>query len=229
METLVQRLPEIVIQIIVFLFALSVHEAAHGWMAYKLGDPTAKWLRRITLNPIKHIDLIGTIILPLFLAFTGAPVFGWAKPVPYVPRNLRKPRRDSALVAAAGPGSNLIVCLLSAFVLVVAKHSGLNINDYLGAIHEHGAASVPGIVAPVLYFVYVLMQINLILAVFNLIPVPPLDGSGILAAFLPYRFLVIYNNIRPYGFFIIYGLVILRVLDYLLIPFIWLLNLILSI
>src|SRR5512136_2642515 len=109
MESLLPRLPEIVIQLLAFALALSVHESAHGWMAERLGDPTARWLGRITLNPIKHIDLIGTIIFPLMLAVVGAPVIGWAKPVPFVSRNLRNQRRDPALVALAGPASNLLL------------------------------------------------------------------------------------------------------------------------
>ena len=121
MDALVARLPEIVCQLIAFALGIAVHEAAHAWAADRCGDPTARLLGRITLNPVKHLDPIGTVLFPLMLAAVGAPVFGWAKPVPVVTRNLRDLRRSSALVAAAGPASNLALALAAVGVLLVVK------------------------------------------------------------------------------------------------------------
>lgn len=219
MEAFVARLPEIVIQLLALALAISVHESAHGWMAERLGDPTARWLGRITLNPIKHIDPIGTVLFPLMLAFLGAPVLGWAKPVPYVPRNLRNPRRDPALVALSGPVSNLIFCAAATALLLVAKAVLPEFRSTLKLIIDHGAAAAPGVLAPLLYLLFALAMINLILAVFNLLPVPPLDGSKVLAAVLPPRMAGIYLAIDRFGMLILFALLWTGLLRFLLWPF----------
>ena len=183
----------IALEILIIFFSLSVHESAHGWMADKLGDHTARMLGRITLNPIPHIDPVGTIFLPLFLAIMGWPVFGWAKPVPVVSRNFKHIKRDGALVGAAGPLSNLGLVLISfvllSILLVVTgpEAFGRSWNT------EYSAA----------WWILQFGIINLILAVFNLIPIPPLDGSWILSAILPYRIQQFYDKTRAYSFIIL--------------------------
>lgn len=176
------------IQLLSFLFALSVHEASHAWVADRLGDSTARRLGRVTLNPIAHIDLFGTIIFPVILAITGMPVFGWAKPVPVNPYNLRNPKRDSMWVSAAGPVSNLLVATVGALLLKL-----IPVNQ--------PSLQIAGIIIAFLIF------LNIVLAVFNLIPIPPLDGSGIVEGLLKGQALEAYLKIRPYSMFILLGLI----------------------
>ncbi len=157
----------LVFEIIVLLFSVIIHEVSHGAMAYYLGDPTAKQSGRLSLNPLKHIDPFGSIIVPLLLYITtnGSLVFGWAKPVPFNPMFLRKPKRDIGLVAFAGPMANLILAVV--FGLLIRFANALSLNQ-----------AVVGLLTYVVF-------INLLLAVFNLVPIPPLDGSKILFSFAP--------------------------------------------
>lgn len=153
----------IIYQVIAFLVAITIHESAHAWMAYRLGDPTAKLSGRLSLNPIAHIDIYGTVLIPLFLIFIGSPfVFGWAKPVIFDPFNLQNPRRDSAMISLAGPASNFIVAILLAVIL--------------------------RFITPVFWLsnlVTAVIAINIVLGIFNLVPVHPLDGGKIFVGFLP--------------------------------------------
>jgi Zn-dependent protease len=206
MESFVLRLPQIVIQLVAFAVAISVHESAHGLVAERLGDPTARWLGRITLNPIKHVDLIGTVIFPLMLASIGAPIIGWAKPVPFVTRNLRNQRRDPALVGLAGPVSNVLVALGVVFVLVVLKTAMPSFRALLEAMLRPGVIRPSGIAAPLIYLLFSLAMINLVLAVFNLIPIPPLDGSHVVGALLPPRLHWQWMQLERYGFLLIFAL-----------------------
>jgi len=175
----------------VLLLSLTIHEAAHAWTANKLGDPTARALGRVSLNPIVHIDPIGTIVLPILAAVSHFPIIGWAKPVPVNTRNLRNPRRDFVLVAAAGPISNLMQALVAAVLLravVALAHGdigGLVLNALLMAV-----------------------EINLLLAFFNLIPVPPLDGGNVLLGILPPRAALGFSQLRQYGFIVLYALLL---------------------
>jgi Zn-dependent protease len=174
------------------LFSVVIHEVAHGWVAYRLGDPTAKQMGRLTLNPIHHIDIMGTVILPLMLIVLGGPVFGWAKPVPFNPRNFRRDvdiKNGTLLVALAGPGSNLILAFLASFLFVITQKffSGSHTLLYL-ALYQLTQA---------------ILIINLVLAFINLIPIPPLDGSKILLRFLPQRFYQPYFMLERYGFLIV--------------------------
>jgi Zn-dependent protease len=190
----------IVVQFAVVLFAISVHESAHAWTANKFGDPTAKLQGRVSLNPIAHIDLIGTIIFPILLAIIGAPVFGWAKPVMVNPYNLRNRRRDGMFISAAGPISNLLTAATTILVFLALKNTQL-------------LTSVP------LYTILLyLIIINIYLAIFNLIPIPPLDGSGIIEGVLKGDALSMYEKIKPYGFLILILAIYLHLLDYIANP-----------
>lgn len=191
----------IVVQFAVVLFAISVHESAHAWVADKCGDPTARLMGRVTLNPLAHIDLIGTIIFPILLAVIGAPVFGWAKPVMVNPNNLRNRRRDGMLVSAAGPISNILVALGVILLLGIFSYP----------IMQSTGSSIALLIKIATY----LLMINIFLAVFNLIPIPPLDGSGILEGMLKGEALVLFEKIKPYGFFILILVIYTHVLDFL--------------
>ena len=173
----------------VLLLSLTIHEAAHAWTADKLGDPTARALGRVSLNPLVHIDWIGTVLLPIIAAVSHLPLIGWAKPVPVMLRNLRHPRRDFMLVAAAGPISNLLQAVVAAVLLRLVWNPALG--------------NEPGLAATVLFLA---VQINLLLAFFNLIPVPPLDGGNVMLGLLPPKLAVSYSNLRQYGFIILYAL-----------------------
>ena len=177
------------------LVSLSVHEAAHAWTADRLGDPTARLLGRVSLNPIVHIDLIGTVLLPLIAAFSGLPIIGWAKPVPVNISRFRHPQRDFAIVAAAGPISNLLQALAAAILVHVIAPDGL----------------VPAVVR-------LAVNINVFLALFNLIPVPPLDGGNVLAGLLPPAAANVFVAMRPFGFLILYAMMFTGMLSALIVP-----------
>jgi len=179
----------VVFQMIAFLFAISVHESAHAWTANRCGDPTASMLGRISLNPARHIDPVGTIVMPLIALVTGFPVIGWAKPTPVDPRNFKNPVADDILTSVAGPVSNFLVATGAVGVMfVVAKTSveGHGLVQSMPFAYHMGSAGVGGssFLAPLTLFLYELMLINVVLGVFNLIPVPPLDGSHVLRHFL---------------------------------------------
>ncbi len=185
------------------LFAVTVHEVAHGWTAWKLGDPTAKMMGRLTLNPIKHLDPIGTLV------FFITQMIGWAKPVPVNPLNFKNPRKDMIWVALAGPVSNMLLAVISAFVL----------RSVIGPLSEL-SDSMGYFVRPLLYMAFVSIQINIGLAIFNLIPVPPLDGSKILAGLLPRNMLHHYEALERYGFIILLVLIFTGVTDRIIVPLI---------
>lgn len=197
--TLVQR---IVVWILPVVFAITVHEVAHGWMAKQYGDNTALRLGRLTLNPVKHIDLFGTIILPGLLLMTGTGfIFGWAKPVPVDTRNFKKPLQDMAVVALAGPVSNL---LMAVFWALIAR-----IGVTIGSGNE-------AIAHPLIYTGVAGISINLVLALINLLPIPPLDGSRILTGILPAHWAWQYNRLERYGFIILLALLYFKILNVLL-------------
>jgi Zn-dependent protease len=194
------RTIEILYQMIAFLFAISVHESAHAWTASRCGDPTARMLGRVSLNPIRHIDPIGTIILPLVAAVTGFTVLGWAKPTPVDPRNFRNPVMDDILTSVAGPVSNFIVAtgaLLLLGCISLSSESGHTLIGELLAGGD-GAASSSALVFVAL-LLYALMKVDIVLAIFNLIPVPPLDGSHVLRHFLSDPVRMVYDRIGIFG------------------------------
>jgi Zn-dependent protease len=210
----------IVIMVFVLLFAVTVHEASHGWAANKLGDPTAHNLGRITLNPLAHIDPLGTILFPLILLLIGAPPFGWAKPVPVNPLNLRNPRRDNLWISAAGPASNLTVAALALIFILLLKLSNPNVEYFLRSFLL-GRGGLPRGFHPLEGLALILFYgalINTYLAVFNLIPVPPLDGSGVLMGLLSNEAAQKYDRIRPFGFIIILALIYLGLLQIIIRP-----------
>ena len=193
----------IAVWVLPVLFAITVHETAHGWIALRLGDPTAKMLGRLTLNPIKHIDPIGTIAVPALLLMLGGFLFGWAKPVPITWRNLHRPKRDMALVALAGPVANLMMALL--WTLAIR----------LGAWLGEGYATLA------LFLIYAGVAgifVNLVLMVLNLLPLPPLDGGRVVSGLLPGRSAYYFGRIEPYGFFILIGLLATGLLGRILWP-----------
>jgi Zn-dependent protease len=192
-------IPQILISLFVVLFAITIHEASHGWAAYKMGDPTAYAMGRVTLNPIAHIDPIGTILLPLILVVMGAPPFGWAKPVPVNPLNLRDPRRDNLIISAAGPLSNFSVAFIAFLGIQLLKLLSP------GLFHPYGGFS--GLASGIFLILYYTVLINVILAIFNLIPIPPLDGSGVLMGLISEEAAEKYDQIRPYGFMILLVLI----------------------
>lgn len=181
---------------LILIVSLSVHEAAHAWTANQFGDPTARLLGRLTLNPLKHIDIIGTVIFPLLAIYSGLPLIGWAKPVPVSMQNLRSPRRDFAAVALAGPISNLVLAAIGAAVVAIA-------------------GDLSGPAGNLLVFA---AQMNILLAVFNMIPVPPLDGGNVLAGFVPESVARLLDGMREWGFILLYVMMFAGVLNVVVFP-----------
>jgi Zn-dependent protease len=181
---------EVVIQIAVLLFAVSFHESAHGWVAMKCGDNTARDLGRISMNPLRHIDPIGSLFFPLMLAISGLPIFGWAKPVPVSLQGVPNPRRANLLVSAAGPFSNLLLALLFAVPVMLLK----------GYERAGGRADI---VFPFFVVAASSVLVNVSLAVFNLIPVPPLDGFGVVESLLPAKLIRVSMWLRRFGFIVL--------------------------
>ncbi len=186
--------------------SLSVHEAAHAWAAFRLGDHTAEQLGRLSLNPAVHVDPIGTLLFPAIAIFTGLPLIGWAKPVPVDTRFLRSPKRDFALIAAAGPASNVLMAIFGAALLAIIP--GLAPGDIAGR----------AVMTPLFMLLDMFVVINVLLALFNMVPVPPLDGGNVLMGVLPAAGARLIDQMRPYGFIILYALMLTGVLSTLLGP-----------
>lgn len=211
MNSLPQILHTISYMALPLLFAMVLHEYAHGWIAYRCGDPTAKLQGRLTMNPLAHIDPFGTIILPLLcLLMPGGFLLGWAKPVPIDPRNMRQPRRDMALVAAAGPAMNLALAVGSALLLTLLFWIDSTIGSW--SISEETPPSDTWrqlFLLPVAVMLRYSIFINVLLMLFNLLPLPPLDGGRVLTSLLPQNAAIALSRLEPYGMFILMGLIIL--------------------
>jgi len=190
---------QLIIAAIPILIAITFHEVAHGFIAYKLGDPTAKMMGRLTLNPLAHIDPIGTILVPvvLFILSNGAFMFGSAKPVPVNFYNLRQPRRDSALVSAAGPATNVIIAFLSILIsILLLKLMAISISPFFRE----------KIIYPIALMLQYSITFNIFLAAFNLLPIPPLDGGRIVVSLLPAKHSYQFSKLEPYGILIVLAL-----------------------
>jgi Zn-dependent protease len=211
----------VIIWFVVFLFSLSFHEASHAWTSEKFGDDTGRHQGRITLNPIAHIDPIGTIVFPLIMMFTSVPLLGWAKPVQTNPLLWRDKTRANISVSAAGPISNFILMALAFIIMKVLILAGVlafnrqyrNIYDVIGP-----STGQPTFMQPLALFLGVMLMLNLALGVFNLLPIPPLDGSHVLEELLPYQMAKAYEQIRPYGFLLLIGLLYLGALNFVFQP-----------
>lgn len=208
-------LPEILHKIsymgLPLLFAMVLHEYAHGWVAYRCGDPTAKRQGRLTMNPLAHIDPFGTVILPLLcLLMPGGFFLGWAKPVPVDPRLMHQPRRDMALVAAAGPGMNLVLAIGSALFFTVLLSLDSSVAEYWSSADE----TLPPrslqtmITLPLAVMAVYSLLINVLLMLFNLIPIPPLDGGRILTSLLPPKPALALMRLEPYGMLVLVALIV---------------------
>ena len=197
---------QVFVTFLVLLFSLTVHETAHAWTSDRLGDPTARLLGRISLNPAVHIDPIGTIVFPLIALLTNVPVLGWAKPVPVNITRLRGNwKRKYMLIAAAGPASNLVLALVAALVLRALPGTTLE-------------PTVDAALAPLILFLRLAVYLNVVLAVFNMVPVPPLDGGNVVAGLLRGPVGDMYERLRPYGFLILYGLMFTGLLTTIISP-----------
>lgn len=198
---------EILYQIIAFVFAICVHESAHAWTANQCGDPTARMLGRISLNPIKHVDPIGTVLVPLLGILSGIGFIGWAKPTPVDPRNLRHPIRDDILTSLAGPVSNLLLGLIGVFGLF--------------AVSRSGNAGPNSVLEPLALLCWAFIQVNILLAAFNLIPIPPLDGSHVFRHLLPESGRRVYDMIGYVGILLLFfaGGPLIRAFEYPFVKF----------
>ena len=210
-------LVSLVSSLVVLLASLSVHESAHAWTADRLGDPTARHLGRISINPLVHADFFGTFLFPLMGFMFGGIIFGWAKPVPVNTARLNNPKRDYMLVAAAGPVANLLMAGGLLLVLGFMKSTSASMELLLNQV-VRGVASGDGILVLLLSMAYFGVMINLILAIFNMIPVAPLDGAAVLSGLLPQSLSQTYDALQSYGFIILIALLYLGIPGYLFSP-----------
>ena len=213
----------IVIQYAVLLFSLSVHEAAHAWMADRRGDYTARYMGRVSLNPMAHIDPIGTVLFPLLNFISGFPLIGWAKPVPVNPMHLKDSSRDHMYISFAGPAANLLTSLCSLILLLLMKWfvagAGGAVVNMAYTMRISGNQSI---IQPIVGILFFMMVINFMLAIFNLLPIPPLDGHWIVAGFLPPGAAESFQRFGRYGILVLYGLMFLGIFRIFMIPVNWL-------
>ncbi|MBI4699230.1 MAG: site-2 protease family protein [Nitrospirae bacterium] len=202
-------LSKLAVSVVPLLIAIVFHEVSHGFVANRLGDPTAKFTGRLTLNPLAHIDPMGTVILPLMLLALDLPVFGYAKPVPINPMNFKNPRKGMAISAAAGPVTNILLAIFSILFFKIIFMSS--------AVVLPGAINAP-ILQPLTLMMIYSIRINVFLAALNLIPIPPLDGGRVFVGILPHKQAVSYSKIEPYGIFIVYGLLFTGIAGYFVFP-----------
>jgi Zn-dependent protease len=214
---LAHKVVDFTIQLLVILFAISFHESAHAWSALQFGDTTARDQGRISLNPLRHIDPIGSIVVPLMLYIFSGLIFGAAKPTPVNLSNTRNPRLANLVVSAAGPVSNFLLAGVGIALLIVIRHTNRDaMADLVAALQ--GTRFAPGALAPLTYVLFFFAMVNVSLAVFNLIPIPPLDGSGVLVSLVP-GIRGLYSAIAPFGFLILILLISTSALGRLFRPF----------
>ena len=203
-----QEIVLVLFQVVVLILAFSVHESAHAYVAMRLGDPTAYMMGRVTLNPMKHLELWGSVVMPLISLYTFGGMIGWAKPCPVTLRNFKNVKRDDILTSMAGPASNLAMATISLLLLILLKHvvhGGAVSIEAAMATAQHVPLDLSAVpLFPVAMLLYYGILINLLLFVFNLIPVPPLDGSHVLRNFLPYRAEQVYNQVGMYGLLVLF-------------------------
>lgn len=195
-----------ILQLSVLFFSVIIHEVAHGYVAYKRGDPTAKLMGRLTLNPVSHVDIFGSIVLPLVLMISGAPIFGWAKPVPVNPARLYKPKTDMLWVSLAGCAANFLLAIIASIGMLLIRNF---------------ATSDMSVFVPLYQILQTVLIINIVLPVLNLIPIPPLDGSRIIYYLLPRDLAIQYDKIGMYGFLIIFVLLFTGILWKIISPVIY--------
>ena len=203
-----QEIVLVLFQVVVLILAFSVHESAHAYVAMRLGDPTAYMMGRVTLNPMEHLELWGSVVMPLISLYTFGGMIGWAKPCPVTLRNFKNVKRDDILTSMAGPASNLAMATISLLLLILLKHvihGGADSIEAAMATAQHVPLDLSAVpLFPVAMLLYYGILINLLLFVFNLIPVPPLDGSHVLRNFLPYRAEQVYNQVGMYGLLVLF-------------------------
>ena len=203
-----QEVVLIIFQVLVLVLAFSVHESAHAYVAMRLGDPTAYMMGRVTLNPIKHLDPIGSVLIPLISLVYGGWLIGWAKPCPVTLRNFKDVRRDDILTSMAGPASNLAMATVALVLLILFKHlvpGGATTMAAAMATEQHIPLDLAGLpMFPIAMFLYYAVTINLLLFIFNLIPLPPLDGSHVLRNLLPYKLEQTYMRIGGWGLILLF-------------------------
>ncbi len=210
-------LGRVILMVPALLFAVIIHELAHGYIAYKLGDPTAKFAGRLTFNPIPHIDPIGSLLVPgLLLLFNSPILFGWAKPVPINPMNFKKfgYRKGMAITASAGPMSNLIFAAIFGIIFQILSNQQL----LMTLAGVFGISVVKSVIVPLLLFLKFAVSINVVLAIFNILPIPPLDGGRVLMSVVPPHIEQKLEPLEQYGFFIVILLLFIGVLNYIILP-----------
>jgi Zn-dependent protease len=213
----------LILWFVVFLFSLSIHESAHAWTSERFGDKTGRYLGRVSLNPIRHIDPVGTILFPLASQLTGGFMFGWAKPVPVNPDLWSDKKRANIFTSAAGPISNLLLAGIAVAIALALMAAGvIVVNDEARQLADilAPAAGSDTLLVPVSKLISIAIFLNITLGIFNLVPIPPLDGSHILESLLPYEQAVAYSQLRPYGFILLLGLMWFGAVSFITSPFV---------